>query len=91
MPSQVCDLSSKIGKFEVTTVFCMGTESSCAMHHGHWFAEQGPSDNTVPLLQLPHFDQDLLKRLNRKRVKALQDLFCMPAHDRREVYGFGGE
>lgn len=69
----------------------MGTELSCALHHSHWFAEQGPSDNTVPLLQLPHFDQDLLKRLNRKRVKALQDLFCMPAHERREVYGFGGE
>ena len=76
---------------EVTTIFCMGTELSCALHHSHWFAEQGPSDNTVPLLQLPHFDQDLLKRLNRKRVKALQDLFCMPAHERREVYGFGGE
>lgn len=52
---------------------------------------QGPADNTVPLLQLPHFDQDLLKRLNRKRVRTLQDLFCMPAHERREVYGFGGE
>ncbi|KAA6421625.1 MAG: translocation SEC63 protein [Trebouxia sp. A1-2] len=53
-------------------------------------SSKGPSDNTVPLLQLPHFDQDLLKRLNRKRVKALQDLFCMPAQERREVYGFGG-
>ena len=76
---------------DVTTIFCMGTEPSCALHDSHWCAEQGPSDNTVPLLQLPHFDQDLLKRLNRKRVKALQDLFCMPAHERREVYGFGGE
>lgn len=51
---------------------------------------QGPSENMVPLLQLPHFDQDLLKRLQRKRVRTLQDLFCMPADERREVYAFGG-
>ena len=56
-----------------------------------YVCEQGPTENTVPLLQLPHFDQDLLKRLNRKRVRMLQDLFNMPASERREVYAFGGK
>jgi len=83
-------VSSNTGRSEVIVICCLSKGSCCAMRHSPWFAEQGPSDNTVPLLQLPHFDQDLLKRLNRKRVKALQDLFCMPAHERREVYGFGG-
>ena len=43
------------------------------------------------MLQLPHFDQDLLKRMGRRKVKTLQDLFTMPAAERKEVYAFGGE
>ena len=43
------------------------------------------------MLQLPHFDQDLLKRIGRRKVKMLQDLFSMPVSERREVYAFGGE
>ena len=54
-------------------------------------AAQGPSETAIPLLQLPHFDQDLLKRLARKQVRALPDLLVMSAADRREAYAFGGE
>ena len=49
-------------------------------------AAQGPSESAIPLLQLPHFDQDLLKRLSRKQVRALQDLFLMLPSDRRDVF-----
>ena len=52
---------------------------------------QGPSESAVPLLQLPHFDQDLLKRLARKQVRALPDLLLMSPSDRREAYAFGGQ
>lgn len=51
---------------------------------------QGLTDNTIPMLQLPHFDQDLLKRIGRKKVKTLQDLFSMQAWERKVVYAFGG-
>lgn len=52
---------------------------------------QGPSESAIPLLQLPHFDQDLLKRLGRKQVRALPDLFLMQPEDRRDVYAFAGQ
>ena len=45
----------------------------------------------IPMLQLPHFDPDLLKRIGRRKVKTLQDLFSMPASERKEVYAFGGK
>lgn len=52
---------------------------------------QGPSESAIPLLQLPYFDQDLLKRLGRKQVRALPDLFLMQPEDRRDVYAFAGQ
>ena len=51
---------------------------------------QGSAEHQISLLQLPHFDQDLLKKIGRQQVRTLQDLYCMPASERREVYAFGG-
>ena len=51
---------------------------------------QGLTDNTISMLQLPHFDQDLLKRIGRRKVKTLQDLFAMPVWERKEAYDFAG-
>lgn len=42
------------------------------------------------MLQLPHFDLDLLRRVGRKQVRALPDLFLMQPEDRRDVYAFAG-
>ena len=53
-------------------------------------AAQGPSESAIPLLQLPHFDQDLLKRLARKQVRALPDLYVMLPSQRQDVYRFAG-
>ena len=54
-------------------------------------AAQGPSESAIPLLQLPHFDQDLLRPLARKQVRALPDLYAMLPSQRREVYRFAGQ
>ena len=67
------------------------TEGNTPLPKSGVMAVQGPSESAVPLLQLPHFDQDLLKRLARKQVRALPDLLLMSPSDRREAYAFGGQ
>ena len=39
--------------------------------------ETGP-----PLLQLPHVDTDVMKRLARRRVRGMTDLLMLPASER---------
>lgn len=69
---------------------CIVQAVSTDIRKGGGAKTKGPSESAIPLLQLPHFDQDLLKRLGRKQVRALPDLFLMQPEDRRDVYAFAG-
>ena len=42
------------------------------------------------LLQLPHFDYDLVKRMGRKRVRTLAELATMEAEERMGLFVSSG-
>lgn len=47
---------------------------------------QGKSgDNTAPLLQLPYFDDDVLKKLKRRKISSLRELTDMEESERTSV------
>jgi hypothetical protein len=50
---------------------------------------QGGTDTNV-LLQLPHFDYDVLKKLGRKKVRSLAELSTMDAEERLELFVTSG-
>lgn len=45
------------------------------------------SDSSAPLLQLPQFDSDVLRKISRKRIKGLGDLMELPAQERSALLG----
>jgi len=45
-------------------------------------AAQAAADSPAPLLQLPHVDMEAVKRLGRKRVRALADLAALAPDER---------
>jgi len=45
-------------------------------------AAQAAADSPAPLLQLPHVDMEAVKRLGRKRVRALADLAALAPGER---------
>ncbi|KAK9829144.1 hypothetical protein WJX72_004149 [[Myrmecia] bisecta] len=48
------------------------------------------AENAVPLMQLPHFDQDLIKRLGRRRVRSFADLADLPLEERTRALAASG-
>nr|GEU47272.1 DnaJ protein ERDJ2A-like [Tanacetum cinerariifolium] len=48
-------------------------------------ATGGSSEGNAPFLQLPHFNDAVLKKLARKKVKTLQELRDMTTEDRAEL------
>lgn len=42
------------------------------------------------LLQLPHFDYDVVKKLGRKKVRSLAELSAMDAEERLELFVTSG-
>ncbi len=50
---------------------------------------QGGADTNV-LLQLPHFDYDVVKKLGRKKVRSLTELSAMDAEERLELFVTSG-
>ena len=50
---------------------------------------QGGADSGV-LLQLPHFDYDVVKRMGRKRVRTLAELATMDAEERLDLFVSSG-
>ena len=50
---------------------------------------QGSADSGV-LLQLPHFDYDVVKRMGRKRVRTLAELATMDAEERLDLFVSSG-
>ena len=42
------------------------------------------------LLQLPHFDYDVVKRMGRKRVRTLAELATMDAEERLDLFVSSG-
>ena len=38
---------------------------------------QAAADSNAPMLQLPHVDYELVKKLSRKRVRSLSDLAAL--------------
>ena len=53
------------------------------------FVFQGGADTNV-LLQLPHFDYDVVKKLGRKKVRSLVELSAMDAQERLELFVTSG-
>lgn len=53
-------------------------------------ALQGGADTSV-LLQLPHFDYDVLKKLGRKKMRSLAELAAMDPEERLELFVTSGE
>jgi preprotein translocase subunit Sec63 len=51
---------------------------------------KGVVDGLAPLLQLPHMDFELSKKLARKRVRSLQELASLSAEERQTVLGSCG-
>nr|XP_043616584.1 dnaJ protein ERDJ2A-like [Erigeron canadensis] len=48
-------------------------------------ASGGSSEGNAPFLQLPHFDDAVMKKIARKKVKTLQELRDMTVEDRAEL------
>ncbi|KAL8544114.1 hypothetical protein ACS0TY_004595 [Phlomoides rotata] len=45
----------------------------------------GGSAEGAPFLQLPHFDDDIIKKISRKKVRTFQDFQEMPIQERAEL------
>ncbi|KAI3793261.1 hypothetical protein L1987_35877 [Smallanthus sonchifolius] len=48
-------------------------------------ATGGCSDGNAPFLQLPHFNDDVMKKIARKKLKTLQEFRDMKSEDRAEL------
>ncbi len=53
-------------------------------------AHKGTVEGPAPLLQLPHFDADIARKLQRKRVRGLADLQGMSVEDRGQGLSWAG-
>ncbi len=53
-------------------------------------SHKGTVEGPAPLLQLPHLDGEVVKRLQRKRVRGLPDLQALSGPERRDVLAFAG-
>lgn len=53
----------------------------------HW---QGGGDMNM-LLQLPYFDQEVVKKIGRKKVGSIAELATMDAEERLELFVMSGE
>eukprot|EP00197_Chlamydomonas_leiostraca_P010453 CAMPEP_0202862194 /NCGR_PEP_ID=MMETSP1391-20130828/3321_1 /ASSEMBLY_ACC=CAM_ASM_000867 /TAXON_ID=1034604 /ORGANISM="Chlamydomonas leiostraca, Strain SAG 11-49" /LENGTH=714 /DNA_ID=CAMNT_0049541695 /DNA_START=168 /DNA_END=2313 /DNA_ORIENTATION=+ len=49
-----------------------------------------PADASTLLLQLPHFDQDVVKKLKRNKIGTLKELAELPAEEQREQLSKAG-
>lgn len=47
-------------------------------------------EGTAPLLQLPHMDGEVARKLMRKKVRGLPELQALPAAERQDVLTFAG-
>jgi hypothetical protein len=53
-------------------------------------AHKGVVEGTAPLLQLPHLDTEVTRKLMRKKVRSLPELQALPAAERRDALTFAG-
>lgn len=53
-------------------------------------AHKGAVEGAAPLLQLPHLDLEVARKLTRKRVRGLPELQALPKAERRDVLAFAG-
>ena len=53
-------------------------------------AHKGTVEGTAPLLQLPHMDGEVVRKLMRKKVRGLPELQALPVGERQEVLTFAG-
>lgn len=52
---------------------------------------QAGTDSQAPMLQLPHMDMDVIKKLGRKRVRGLGELLDLPEDERLSVLESTGD
>ncbi|CAA0812944.1 DnaJ protein ERDJ2A [Striga hermonthica] len=45
----------------------------------------GSADGNAPFLQLPHFNDDIIKKISRKKVRNFEDFQQLPVHERAEL------
>jgi translocation protein SEC63 len=53
-------------------------------------AHKGTVEGTAPLLQLPHMDGEVARKLMRKKVRGLPELQALQGAERRDVLTFAG-